>query len=93
MDALSINQIRVSCDIPYKEIMVFECREKVNEHTEIHIKLLTSYKTLEWFENHSLCDRNLKIVFDEAAAERLVGNVMFAQWGEEKESAYVDIWA
>ncbi len=60
MGAISAEGVKVFCDIPYMEIEEFKCTEKINEHTDIVIKLKISERTALWFDTHSLCGRKIK---------------------------------
>lgn len=93
MDALSLNKINVLCDIPHLEILEIECRERINEHAYFHVKMAISPKTLEWFDRHSLCDKQLRIQLGEAQTGQLAGDIVSAQWGTVDSEPYVDIQA
>lgn len=93
LDALSLDKIQVFIDIPYKGIEKLECKEKVNGHAELFVRIMISDETAIWFEKHSLCDRQLKIVFEPEGPDQITGDILFTQWGAMGNQTYVDIKA
>lgn len=93
MDALSLDKLQVLIDIPYKGIEKLECKEKVNEHAELFVRITISDETAIWFEKHSLCDRQLKILLDPERPDQITGDILYTQWGTMGKQNYVDIKA
>lgn len=61
MSAFHSNHIKIHCGIPYVNVEELVCKESVNEHTEMYVKLAIAQDTVHWLERNSLCEKKLNI--------------------------------
>lgn len=95
MKAISLDNIQLVCGIPYSGIEALQCKETVNEHTTIDVRLLILPETAKWFDRQSLCNQKLKIEMklEDAEHASMCGDIIFAQWETIGTQFYVDIHA
>ncbi len=95
VSAFGIENIRIICDIPYIGIAGLECREAVNEHMALAVRLLAGREASAWLEKHSLCGRGIRVELarEDGVHMSIYGDIVLAQWEAEGDQTYINIRA
>lgn len=95
MSAFHSNHIKIHCGISYVNVEELVCKESVNEHTEMYVKLAIAQDTVHWLERNSLCEKNLNIKIEQQDMESVDywGDIVSAQWNSGGVQNFVEITA